>query len=170
MCFVCNKKVQRCWCINQILAHSIGIYSDWVYLADLSNIIFADTFFNALDRFIFLMLGMSKCCARCIWVILYKIFFQLIVSVKHNFWNPHHLVQRYYITLYFRLLVKSSFNFSFYRHGIVQMKSKIHLLVDMHCRPLTSSICVWLLILGIVCKECCKGTAIVFSGLLIISK
>lgn len=88
MCYVCNKKVQRCWCINQILARSIGIYSDWVYLSDLSNIIFAGTFFNAVDRFIFLMLGMSKFCARCIWVILIQIFLPIYCLGKAQFLKP----------------------------------------------------------------------------------
>lgn len=85
MCCVCNKKVQRAWCINQILARSIGIYSDWVYLSDLSNIIFADTFFNALDRFIFLVLGMSTFCARCIWDILIQIFLSICCLGKAQF-------------------------------------------------------------------------------------
>lgn len=162
------KKVQRSWCINQILARSIGIYSDWVYLSDLSNSIFADTFFNAVDRFIFLMLGMSTFCARCIWVILIQIFLPIYCLGKAQFLKPSFSPTKVlHVQLCILLLIKFSFNFSFYRNGIVQMKSKIHLLVDMHCRPLTSSICVWLLILGIVCIECCKGTAIVFSRLLI---
>lgn len=162
------KKVQRSWCINQILAHSIGIYSDWVYLSDLSNSIFADTFFNAVDRFIFLMPGMSKFCARSIWVILIQIFLPIHCLGKAQFLKPSFSRTKVlHVQLCILLLIKFSFNFSFYRNGIVQMKSKIHLLVDMHCRPSTSSTCVWLLILGIICIECCKGTDIVFSRILI---
>lgn len=82
------KKVQRSWCINQILAHSIGIYSDWVYLSDLSNSIFADTFFNAVDRFVFLMLGMSKFCARSIWVILIQILLSINCLGKAQYLKP----------------------------------------------------------------------------------
>lgn len=88
MCYVCNKKSSKVMVHQPDISSQHSDYSDWVYLSDLSNSIFADTFFNALDRFIFLMLGMSKFCARCIWVILIQIFLPIYCLGKAQFLKP----------------------------------------------------------------------------------